>query len=143
MHNQGRVQRTNGEGHTEVQNSGIKNRPWPKQLFSVHCYPHTHVSLFQDPKPIVYHRSDVLTMPMRRKFERIDMDPKLAESLMPVEVRTGVALTTLNAELVTKDNQYMLKVCSTVSSVLTNANLMPHIHLYYSIAVCTDSLVTL
>ena len=54
----------------------------------------------------------MLTMPMRRKYERIEMDPELAESLMPVEVRTGVALTTLNAELVTKDNQYMLKVLS-------------------------------
>ena len=35
---------------------------------------------------------------------------QLAERLTPVEVRTGVALTTLNADLVTKDNQYMLKV---------------------------------
>ena len=33
--------------------------------------------VLQDVKPIVYRRGDVLTMPMRRKYERIEMHPKV------------------------------------------------------------------
>ena len=175
----------------------------------------------QEPKPLVYRRGDVITLPTRRKYERVEMDPEvrerpslivqqgtettvkfhsqleawylwqfwrvsgacempivqvcvcvcvcvcvfvvcvvcacvywcvrdvnapsdhthferitickqvicscaqLAESLTPVEVRPGVAVTTINAELVTKDNRYTIRVitprCIATSVLLASA----------------------
>ncbi|XP_013789253.2 integrator complex subunit 9-like [Limulus polyphemus] len=58
---------------------------------------------------IAYKRGDVLHIPLQRKYEKIELDPELAASLTPTEVKPGVALATITGTLVVKDNRSHLK----------------------------------
>ena len=61
---------------------------------------------------MTYRRSEVLTLPVRRRYERIELDPDLAKTLMPTEIKPGISVATVTGALVTKDNHHILKVCS-------------------------------
>ncbi|XP_052237573.1 integrator complex subunit 9-like isoform X5 [Dreissena polymorpha] len=62
-----------------------------------------------DLSPMSYKQGDVITLPVKRKFECIEIDPKLAATLEPIEVKPGSAITMVNATLVVRDNKYVLQ----------------------------------
>ncbi|KAM8954214.1 integrator complex subunit 9 [Pelodytes ibericus] len=62
------------------------------------------------PLPMSYRRAEVLTLPFKRRFEKIEIMPDLAESLVPMEIKPGVSLATISALLSSKDNKHVLQV---------------------------------
>ncbi|XP_077345385.1 integrator complex subunit 9 isoform X2 [Lithobates pipiens] len=61
------------------------------------------------PPPMSYRRAEVLTLPFKRRYEKIEVMPELAESLVPMEIKPGVSLATVSAVLYTKDNKHVLQ----------------------------------
>lgn len=61
------------------------------------------------PPPMSYRRAEVLALPFKRRYEKIEVMPELAESLVPMEIKPGVSLATVSAVLYTKDNKHVLQ----------------------------------
>uniref|UniRef100_A0A1B8Y7R8 Integrator complex subunit 9 n=1 Tax=Xenopus tropicalis TaxID=8364 RepID=A0A1B8Y7R8_XENTR len=61
------------------------------------------------PPPMSYRRAEVLALPFKRRYEKIEIMPELAESLVPFEIKPGVSLATVSAVLHTKDNKHVLQ----------------------------------
>uniref|UniRef100_A0A672JS00 Integrator complex subunit 9 n=1 Tax=Salarias fasciatus TaxID=181472 RepID=A0A672JS00_SALFA len=62
------------------------------------------------PPPMPYRRCSVLSLPFRRRYERVYILPELANSLVPSEVKPGVSVATVSAVLHSKDNKHTLQV---------------------------------
>ncbi|XP_061741824.1 integrator complex subunit 9-like isoform X1 [Nerophis ophidion] len=60
------------------------------------------------PPPMSYRRCSVLSLPFRRRYERVYILPELANSLVPSEVKPGVSVATVSAMLHSKDNKHTL-----------------------------------
>lgn len=56
-----------------------------------------------------YKRGDVLSLPIKRQYETVEINPELAASLDPVEVKPGSFISMVTASLVIKDNKYVLE----------------------------------
>ncbi|XP_023235050.1 integrator complex subunit 9-like [Centruroides sculpturatus] len=69
----------------------------------------TDLALEREFPIISYKRGDVLQIPIKRRYERLYMDAELAASLMPTEVKPGVAMMTVTGLLTVKNNKYILK----------------------------------
>eukprot|EP00095_Tigriopus_kingsejongensis_P004426 maker-scaffold731_size105367-snap-gene-0.13 protein:Tk04426 transcript:maker-scaffold731_size105367-snap-gene-0.13-mRNA-1 annotation:"integrator complex subunit 9" len=54
-------------------------------------------------------RYETITLPIKSQFESISIDPKLASSLQPVELRPGLALATITGNLIVSNNKYRLQ----------------------------------
>lgn len=50
-----------------------------------------------------------IKLPIRRNFARISLDPELSTTLMPTEVKPGVAIATVTGYLDGKDNTFIVK----------------------------------
>ncbi|TNN37980.1 Integrator complex subunit 9 [Liparis tanakae] len=61
------------------------------------------------PPPMPYRRCSVLSLPHRRRYERVYILPELANSLVPSEIKPGVSLATVSAVLHSKDNKHTLQ----------------------------------
>ncbi|XP_055495206.1 integrator complex subunit 9 [Leucoraja erinacea] len=61
------------------------------------------------PSPMAYRRAEVLTLPFKRRYEKIELMPDLAESLIPSEIKPGISMATVSAVLQTKDNKHILR----------------------------------
>lgn len=61
------------------------------------------------PPPMSYRRAEVLALPFKRRYEKIEILPELADSLVPMEVKPGISLATVSAVLHTKDNKHVLQ----------------------------------
>ncbi|XP_048392611.1 integrator complex subunit 9 isoform X2 [Stegostoma tigrinum] len=61
------------------------------------------------PPPMAYRRAEVLTLPFKRRYEKIELMPDLAESLVPSEIKPGISMVTVSAVLQTKDNKHILQ----------------------------------
>uniref|UniRef100_A0A8C2X1D4 Integrator complex subunit 9 n=1 Tax=Cyclopterus lumpus TaxID=8103 RepID=A0A8C2X1D4_CYCLU len=61
------------------------------------------------PPPMPYRRCSVLSLPFRRRYERVYILPELANSLVPSEIKPGVSLATVSAVLHSKDNKHTLQ----------------------------------
>ncbi|XP_045142500.1 integrator complex subunit 9 isoform X3 [Echinops telfairi] len=61
------------------------------------------------PPAMSYHRAEVLALPFKRRYEKIEIMPELADSLVPVEIKPGISLATVSAVLHTKDNKHVLQ----------------------------------
>ncbi|GCC36627.1 hypothetical protein chiPu_0015122 [Chiloscyllium punctatum] len=61
------------------------------------------------PPPMAYRRAEVLTLPFKRRYEKIELMPDLAESLVPSEIKPGISMATVSAVLQTKDNKHILQ----------------------------------
>ncbi|KAM9315569.1 integrator complex subunit 9 isoform 2-T2 [Gastrophryne carolinensis] len=61
------------------------------------------------PPPMSYRRAEVLTLPFKRRYEKIEIMPELAESLVPMEIKPGISLASVSAILYTKDNKNVLQ----------------------------------
>ncbi|KAM9240690.1 integrator complex subunit 9 isoform 1-T1 [Leptosomus discolor] len=61
------------------------------------------------PPPMSYRRAEVLTLPYKRRYEKIEIMPELADSLVPLEIKPGISLATVSAVLHTKDNKHVLQ----------------------------------
>uniref|UniRef100_UPI00398F2222 integrator complex subunit 9 isoform X1 n=1 Tax=Pristiophorus japonicus TaxID=55135 RepID=UPI00398F2222 len=61
------------------------------------------------PPPMAYQRAEVLTLPFKRRYEKIELMPDLAESLVPSEIKPGISMATVSAILQTKDNKHILQ----------------------------------
>ncbi len=48
---------------------------------------------------------ETVKIPVKGDHETMTVDPKLASSLVPVEVRPGVAVATVTGDLKVKDNK--------------------------------------
>ncbi|TRY72412.1 hypothetical protein TCAL_03963 [Tigriopus californicus] len=53
-------------------------------------------------------RYETITLPIKTKFESINIDPKLASALRPVEIRPGLAIATITGNLIAKNNKFEL-----------------------------------
>uniref|UniRef100_A0A7M4E2I3 Integrator complex subunit 9 n=1 Tax=Crocodylus porosus TaxID=8502 RepID=A0A7M4E2I3_CROPO len=62
------------------------------------------------PPPMSYRRAEVLTLPFKRRYEKIEIMPELADSLVPLEIKPGISLATVSAMLHTKDNKHVLQL---------------------------------
>ncbi|KYO42905.1 integrator complex subunit 9 [Alligator mississippiensis] len=62
------------------------------------------------PPPMSYRRAEVLTLPFKRRYEKIEIMPELADSLVPLEIKPGISLATVSAVLHTKDNKHVLQL---------------------------------
>ncbi|GFR82832.1 integrator complex subunit 9-like [Elysia marginata] len=63
----------------------------------------------QEPSPLTYKQGDILSLPVKRQFETVQMEPALADTLEPIEVKPGAAVSMVTAELVARDNKFILK----------------------------------
>ncbi|KAJ8356645.1 hypothetical protein SKAU_G00194390 [Synaphobranchus kaupii] len=61
------------------------------------------------PPPMPYRRCAVLGLPFRRRYERIQLLPELAKSLVPSAVKPGISVATVSAVLQSKDNKHILQ----------------------------------
>lgn len=61
------------------------------------------------PPPMPYRRCSVLSLPFKRRYERVYIMPELANSLVPCEVKTGVSVATVSAVIHSKDNKHTLQ----------------------------------
>lgn len=61
------------------------------------------------PPPMPYRRCSVLGLPFRRRWERIQLLPELAKSLVPSEIKPGISVATVSAVLQSKDNKHTLQ----------------------------------
>uniref|UniRef100_A0A8B9QNR7 Integrator complex subunit 9 n=1 Tax=Anas platyrhynchos TaxID=8839 RepID=A0A8B9QNR7_ANAPL len=55
-------------------------------------------------------QAEVLTLPYKRRYEKIEIMPDLADSLVPSEIKPGISLATVSAVLHTKDNKHVLQL---------------------------------
>ncbi|KAK6166595.1 hypothetical protein SNE40_023250 [Patella caerulea] len=62
-----------------------------------------------EPSPFTYKRGQVLSLPVKRKFESVEIDSELAAKMEPVEVKAGSAITMITGSLNVRDNVYILK----------------------------------
>jgi integrator complex subunit 9 len=62
-----------------------------------------------DPPPISFKQGDIVTLPTKRHYEKIELDLELAGSLCPSEVRPGISVATVTGQLLGKNNKYVLK----------------------------------
>jgi len=72
--------------------------------------PPTSSELFLDVKipSFKFKKFDILKLPLKRSFENISLEQDLAQNIVPVEIRPGVALATITGSLVVRDNKYTL-----------------------------------
>lgn len=61
------------------------------------------------PPTMPYRRCSVLSLPFRRRYERIELLPELADSLVPSEIKPGISVATVTAVLHSKDNKHVLR----------------------------------
>ncbi|XP_006820079.1 LOW QUALITY PROTEIN: integrator complex subunit 9-like [Saccoglossus kowalevskii] len=62
-----------------------------------------------DPPPTPFKRADVLTLPVRRRQEKIEITSELASTLEPTEMKSGVFVSTITGSTTVKDNKYVLQ----------------------------------
>uniref|UniRef100_K1PRM0 Integrator complex subunit 9 n=1 Tax=Magallana gigas TaxID=29159 RepID=K1PRM0_MAGGI len=63
-----------------------------------------------DPPPLTYKRGEILTLPIKRQFETVEITPNLAKNVSPVEVKPGCMVSMVTAALNIKDNKYTLEL---------------------------------
>ncbi len=63
-----------------------------------------------DPPALGIKSFQVLQLPIKRKQERVHLDPALASRLEPIQFKTGLSASTLTAKLDARDNKFTLKV---------------------------------
>lgn len=62
-------------------------------------------------KPLItFKRGEVIKLPLKRKKGRVFIEPELAASIVPNEIRPGLSLVSITGELEVKDNVYTIKV---------------------------------
>lgn len=66
--------------------------------------------MFKDKPLITFKRGEVIKLPLKRKKGRVFIEPELASSIVPSEVRPGLSLASVTGELEVKDNVYTIKV---------------------------------
>jgi integrator complex subunit 9 len=84
------------------------------------------IFLLQEKPLITFKRGEVIKLPIKRKKSRVFIEPELASNIMPTEVRSGLSLASVTAELEVKDNVYTIKVifiCRKILISKTNVNL--------------------
>ncbi|XP_057333084.1 integrator complex subunit 9 [Microplitis mediator] len=92
----------------------------PDNLVIPECYtqppysaPH-RIDLIIEPvapdKPLItFRRGEVTKLPLKRSKSRIFIEPKLASSIVPSQIRPGLSLASITGELEIKDNVYTIK----------------------------------
>ncbi|GFQ79596.1 integrator complex subunit 9 [Trichonephila clavata] len=58
---------------------------------------------------IPFKRGDIVKIPVKRRWEQMNMDSELANALMPIEVKPGTFITTFTGQVLIKDNKFDLK----------------------------------
>lgn len=66
---------------------------------------------------IAFKRGDIVPVPIKRRWEQMNMDSELAGSLMPIECKPGVFISTFTGQVIVKDNKYDLKKLSEDTNV--------------------------
>lgn len=60
-------------------------------------------------REILYKQQEIIRLPIKRKFERIEIDSLLSLDMMPSEIRPGISVATITGNLMAKDNQLRLE----------------------------------
>ena len=63
---------------------------------------------------VTYKCGETVTLPIKRKFERIDLDESVTKGMFPNEVRPGVTVATVTGNLIAKDNRLKLDALTRV-----------------------------
>ena len=63
-----------------------------------------------EPPAISMKPYEVVELPIKRKQERVYLDPALASRLEPFQLKSGLLASTLTAKLDARDNKFSLKV---------------------------------
>ena len=71
-----------------------------------------------DPPALGIKSYGVLQLPIKRKQERVHLDPALASRLEPIQFKAGLSASTLTGKLDARDNKYTLKVFQMPSNFL-------------------------
>lgn len=79
-----------------------------------------HNSLSKEKPLITFKRGEVIKLPLKRKKGRVFIEPELASSIIPTEVRPGLSLASVTGELEVKDNVYTIKVITNMYRVKIN-----------------------
>lgn len=66
---------------------------------------------FKEKPLITFKRGEVIKLPLKRKKGRVFIEPELAGTIIPNEIRPGLSLASVTGELEVKDNVYTIKVC--------------------------------
>lgn len=92
----------------------------PATLVIPECYTQppssaTHrADLIIEPIPerplITFKRGDVLNLPLKRKHNQLFVNGKIADGLVPVEIKPGVSLSSITGTLQVKDNVLNMEV---------------------------------
>ncbi|KAG7316442.1 hypothetical protein KOW79_019983 [Hemibagrus wyckioides] len=61
------------------------------------------------PPPLPYSRCSVLNLPFHRTYERVQLLPELAKTLVPSEIKPGISVANVSAVLQSKDNKHVLQ----------------------------------
>ncbi|CAI9739197.1 Hypothetical predicted protein [Octopus vulgaris] len=69
----------------------------------------TDLTIEWEPAPLTYKRGEILSLPVKRQFERIEIHPRLASTLEPVEVKPGSLITMVTGCIMGKDNKNVLE----------------------------------
>ncbi|XP_048237856.1 integrator complex subunit 9-like isoform X1 [Haliotis rufescens] len=69
----------------------------------------TDLTISWEPAPLTYKRGEILSLPIKRQYESIQLHPELAETLEPMEVKPGTAVSMVTGFLEVRDNNYILK----------------------------------
>ena len=64
------------------------------------------MNLLKDIPRYTFGRYESIKLPVKIKFDRMTIDPKLAAKINPVEVRPGVAVASITGNLVVTNNKW-------------------------------------
>ncbi|PRD27570.1 UNVERIFIED_CONTAM: Integrator complex subunit 9 [Trichonephila clavipes] len=67
------------------------------------------VTMKYDCNLIPFKRGDIVKVPVKRRWEQMNMDSELANTLMPIEVKPGTFISTFTGQVLIKDNKFDLK----------------------------------
>lgn len=80
-------------------------------MIDLYCFYNTKFLFIELEPPALGIKSfQVLQLPIKRKQERVHLDPALASRLEPIQFKTGLSASTLTAKLDARDNKFTLKV---------------------------------
>ncbi|OQR68881.1 integrator complex subunit 9-like [Tropilaelaps mercedesae] len=86
------------------------------------CPARAELALEPEFRYLTFRRPEVVQIPIKRKIQRVKLDPALADEIVPVELesRKGVAVSSLTATLSVNNNQCTLKKPPDLSTKITH-----------------------
>lgn len=75
------------------------------------CHPKISFKILSVTPCIIKDLLQVVNLPLKRKQSQVYIDTKIAQKIVPVEVKPGISLSTITGTLNVKDNVRNIQVC--------------------------------